>query len=50
MAHLNHGNWLVEKKLPVSTSQISTREAKRIFVKAAKQKNKPKPSSATGFG
>tara|TARA_R100001460_G_scaffold21346_1_gene43638 strand:- start:793 stop:963 length:171 start_codon:yes stop_codon:yes gene_type:complete len=56
MAHLNHGNWskidnvFVEKNLPVSTSHISTREAKRIFAKATKQKNKPKPSSATGFG
>ncbi len=50
MAHLNQGNWLVENNLLVNNVQISTREAKRIFTKAIKQKNKPKPSSATGFG
>ena len=40
----------IGNSMAVSTGRMSTREAKRIFAKATKQKNKPKPSSATGFG
>lgn len=62
MADLNHGVTGVEGLLVGSnmkdigngmatpTGRMNTRQAKRIFAKATKQKNKPKPSSATGFG
>ena len=62
MADLNHGVTGVEGLLAGSnmknigngmaapTGRMNTREAKRISAKATKQKNKPKPSSATGFG
>ena len=62
MANLNHGVTGVEGVLAGSnmknigngmaapTGRMNTREAKRISAKATKQKNKPKPSSTTGFG